>query len=217
MNSRDKILNQLRQSNMVKLKASIPAIKDSDVFSDYPKNEKLLENFAQKFKSLNGELKIVSDLQQASKFVYEIILKSKIKKCLTHSSNLTDKLLKKNQLLSLSFDKIESKELDSKDFSEYEIGMTVADYLIARTGSIVLKSLSAGGRRLSVLPPIHIVLAEKKQIISSLDQIYINKDFSSNTGSFVTIISGPSRTSDIEKQLVLGAHGPKRLIVVLIN
>jgi L-lactate dehydrogenase complex protein LldG len=89
--------------------------------------------------------------------------------------------------------------------------------LIARTGSILLHTVSAGGRRLSVLPPTHIVIAEEKQIVPSLDEAFNTLDHDQDIWSYATIITGPSRTSDIEKQLVLGAHGPKKLIVLIIK
>ncbi|MFC2088553.1 lactate utilization protein C [Calditrichota bacterium] len=217
MNSKEKTLNRLHKPEIVKSIASLPEINDSNVFADYPSAENLLDIFTQKFKSLSGELILVSDLKEAGKSINNLISQSNNKKCITHSSSLIDTLLEQNQSISSFFDKSDSKNLNSKTFSEYEIGLTATDYLVARTGSIVLRSLSAGGRRLSILPPTHIVLAERKQMVFSLDQILKSQELYLNTGSFATIITGPSRTSDIEKQLVLGAHGPKRLILIMVN
>ncbi len=216
MNSRKKILNRLRQSKFVESKSSLPEFNDSDIFADYPSAGSLLDIFAKNFESLSGELIIVADINEAGQLIYNIVSESDNKKCLTHSSPLIDQLFAENKNLSNYFERLNSKAINSKVFSGYEIGLTTADFLVARTGSIVLRSISAGGRRLSVLPPTHIVLAEKKQLVYSLDQVFKNKLINSNSGSFATIISGPSRTSDIEKQLVLGAHGPRRLITILI-
>ncbi|MCA9734169.1 lactate utilization protein, partial [candidate division KSB1 bacterium] len=103
------------------------------------------------------------------------------------------------------------------EFAEYSIGLTSADFLVARTGSIVLRSSIAAGRRLSVLPPLHIVVATVEQIVPSLDAALQNSEFRNGEWSYGTIITGPSRTSDIEKILVLGAHGPKRLALILLD
>jgi L-lactate dehydrogenase complex protein LldG len=97
-----------------------------------------------------------------------------------------------------------------------QCSFTVADALIARTGSIVLRATTAGGRRLSVLPPIHCVVAERAQLVPYLSA-WLNNVHSDRGWSYGTIITGPSRTADIERILVLGAHGPKRLIVIVVD
>jgi len=135
---------------------------------------------------------------------------------MSFSSNFIKKIISSKQDLQESFDVLDNEYLESEKLASYSIGLTTSDFLVARTGSIVLNSLNHGGRRLSVLPPIHIVVAGTNQIVFSIDDI-LNKNFTSINWSYATIISGPSRTSDIEKQLVLGAHGPKRLIVILIE
>ena len=217
MNSKTNILKRLNKEKSVNSKSHLPEFNDSEIFSDYPANNNLLNVFKEKFELLKGELFIVSNYEEVAKCISEIISQSENKKCLTYSCAIIDKIFDSNQNMSTYFDFQKNREINSKKFSEYEIGLTSADYLIARTGSIVLRSISAGGRRISVLPPTHIVVAEKQQLVNSLDDIYEEKLISENTGSFATVITGPSRTSDIEKQLVLGAHGPKRLVVILID
>lgn len=96
-----------------------------------------------------------------------------------------------------------------------EVGITGCDCLVGRTGSIILSTRSGGGRVPSVLPPIHLVLARRDQIVPDLDAAVrlLRSRYDGHWPSFLTVISGPSRTSDIEKVLVLGAHGPKRLLL----
>ena len=109
------------------------------------------------------------------------------------------------------------KEMPNTEFEKFEAGITTAEFLVARTGSIILQSRNSGGRRLSVLPPFHLVVASSAQLVDSLDEVFAALDHTKkNATSFMTIITGPSRTSDIEKTLVLGAHGPKRLAVVVV-
>ena len=99
-----------------------------------------------------------------------------------------------------------------------DVGITVCDALIAQTGSILLTSRSAGGRALSVLPPHHVVVARECQLLPDLPAAFelLEKTYSDNYPSFMTLITGPSRTGDIERILVLGAHGPRILTVVLL-
>jgi L-lactate dehydrogenase complex protein LldG len=106
---------------------------------------------------------------------------------------------------------------DCQEFAAFEVGITPAERLVARTGSIFLRSDRSGGRQLSVLPPVHVVVATASQLVSSLGDAL--DQFANDAGacSFATFVTGPSRTADIEKILVLGAHGPKRLVVVLVD
>ena len=216
MNSRHNILNKLNKAQS-KDALAIPAIiPDIQIFSDYPDQPNLLDIFTKRFESLHGELYIVQNLQEAINRLKNKILSTIYEKCVTFKSSIINELLENDSSLSNHFDTLDTENIDSSKFADYDASLTTADFLIARTGSIVLNSANHGGRRISVLPPVHIVIARKSQIIKSLDEIFTDEYISYNW-SFATIISGPSRTSDIEKQLVLGAHGPKRLIVILIE
>jgi L-lactate utilization protein LutC len=96
---------------------------------------------------------------------------------------------------------------------ECDLGVTGCDCLVAQTGSIIVSTFSAGGRALSVLPPTHLVIACRVQIVSDLasGMALLRKRYDKHWPSALSVITGPSRTADIEKILVMGAHGPKRL------
>jgi L-lactate dehydrogenase complex protein LldG len=96
---------------------------------------------------------------------------------------------------------------------ECDLGVTSCDCLVAQTGSIIVSTLSAGGRALSVLPPTHLVIARRDQIVPDLAtaMALLRKRYDKHWPSALSVITGPSRTADIEKILVMGAHGPKRL------
>ncbi len=96
---------------------------------------------------------------------------------------------------------------------ECDLGVTGCDCLVAQTGSIIVSTLSAGGRALSVLPPTHLVIARREQIVPNLaaGMALLRKRYDKHWPSALSVITGPSRTADIEKILVMGAHGPKRL------
>jgi len=88
--------------------------------------------------------------------------------------------------------------------------------LIAQTGS-VLVTAACGGRGASIVAPVHIVFATVEQLVPDLETALLaaTRDQTLGHGSFACVISGSSRTADIEKILVQGAHGPRRLIVLL--
>jgi len=100
---------------------------------------------------------------------------------------------------------------------EMEAGITSCEFLIAHTGSVMVSSALEGGRQMSVYPPVHIVVAQKKQLVSYLSDAYksIREKYEDKLPSQITFITGPSRTADIEKTLVMGAHGPRELHVFI--
>lgn len=90
------------------------------------------------------------------------------------------------------------------------------ELLVALTGSIVVSS-SCGGRGASIVAPCHIVVARLEQLVPDLETALarVRELGLGQKNSFVGLITGSSRTADIEKILVLGAHGPRRLVLVL--
>ena len=100
-----------------------------------------------------------------------------------------------------------------------DAGITSCEALIARNGSVLLSNGSAAGRRLSIYPPIHIVIAKASQLVMDIRHglLRLKEKYSNQLPSMITTVTGPSRTADIEKRLVLGAHGPKELYVFLIE
>jgi len=71
---------------------------------------------------------------------------------------------------------------------------------------------------MSVLPPVHVVVATMDQLLTDLDAAvkFVRKRYGDQLPSTLSVVTGPSRTADIEKILVLGAHGPKRLVVLML-
>ncbi|MBV9997839.1 MAG: lactate utilization protein [Verrucomicrobia bacterium] len=108
---------------------------------------------------------------------------------------------------------------EPKSLERCSVGITACDALVAQTGSILLTSRSAGGRALSVLPPHHVVIAQADQLVPDLPAAFdlLYSRYGNSYPSFATFITGPSRTGDIERILVLGAHGPRNLTVILIR
>ena len=97
-----------------------------------------------------------------------------------------------------------------------QAGVTLAEALVAATGS-VLVSTRNGGRGASIVAPVHIVVAGIEQLAPDLDAALARARAlgASPRNSFLCLVTGSSRTADIEKTLVLGAHGPRRLVVVV--
>jgi L-lactate dehydrogenase complex protein LldG len=105
------------------------------------------------------------------------------------------------------------------DLEKVSAGITGCDALVAQTGSVLLTARSGGGRALSVLPVHHVVMATSTQLVPDLPAAFelLEQRYSPDFPSFMTFITGPSRTGDIERVLVLGAHGPRKLTIILVG
>ena len=101
-----------------------------------------------------------------------------------------------------------------------DIGITGVDYAIAETGSCVLLPRKGVSRVISLLPPVHIAVVRSRQVLPSLDELFTlrRQEFlTGDIGSYLNIISGPSRSADIEYQLVTGVHGPGEVHMILLD
>ncbi|MES1180392.1 MAG: lactate utilization protein [Verrucomicrobiota bacterium] len=110
------------------------------------------------------------------------------------------------------------KGYDAQELEKCDVGITECDALIAQTGGVVVTSRSTGGRALSVLPPHHVVIARREQLVADLPAAFelLQRKYAPNYPSMISFITGPSRTGDIERILVLGAHGPKKLTILCV-
>jgi len=108
---------------------------------------------------------------------------------------------------------------DVQSFHDMKIGITGCEFLISRLGSVMVSSRSGSGRRMNVYPETHIVIAYTWQIVNDLKQalVSIKEKYPQKIPSLISVITGPSRTADIEKTLVMGAHGPGEIFVFLVE
>jgi L-lactate dehydrogenase complex protein LldG len=109
-------------------------------------------------------------------------------------------------------------DLHSTDIVTCNAAVTGCELLIARTGTIVLSAANSG-RITSVYAPVHICIAYTSQLVYDLSDAFqhLTQKYGSQLPSFITFATGPSRTADIEKTLVVGVHGPKEVYLFLID
>ena len=105
------------------------------------------------------------------------------------------------------------------DLKTCDASITGCEYLVARTGTIVLSSAQEKGRTTSVYAPIHICIATTDQLVYDVrDGLrLIREKYGASLPSLISFASGPSRTADIEKTLVVGVHGPKEVYLFLVD
>ena len=106
----------------------------------------------------------------------------------------------------------------TNNLSSCDAAITGCEYLIARTGSIVLSAAQQSGRTVSVYAPVHICIAYTNQLVYDVqDGLELIQKKYRQLPSLITFASGPSRTADIEKTLVTGVHGPKEVFCFLLE
>jgi len=100
-----------------------------------------------------------------------------------------------------------------------DASITGCEFLVARTGTIVMSSVQQSGRTVSVYAPVHICIAYTNQLVYDVkDALKLLKEkYAGNIPSLITFATGPSRTADIEKTLVTGVHGPKEVYCFLVD
>ncbi len=110
-------------------------------------------------------------------------------------------------------------ESDPEKILDARIGITRCESLIARQGSVMVSSTLNPGRKIIVFPEIHLVVGYTSQLVRELKDAFklIRRKYAEDYPSMISLITGPSRTADIEKTLVMGAHGPKEFYVFLIE
>ena len=206
--SREKVLKKVR--NALLNKQDKP-VKDLDFTSSvfYNLEDTLDVTFAQELTKASGNFLFCDSIE---KFTEK--LKSLIEQKRWNYIQCTDKKIH----LLLKQAKIPYKYSESA-LMDAEVGLTWCEYLVARFGSIVVSSKGQSGRRMNVFPETHLVLAFTSQIVPDIKDAMANlkKKYQNSLPSMIAFITGPSRTADIEKTLVMGAHGPKNLYVFLVD
>lgn len=105
------------------------------------------------------------------------------------------------------------------DLEGCDAAITGCEFLVARTGTIVMSAAQLGGRTASVFAPVHICVAYTHQVVPDIkDALQGARDrYGAKLPSLITFATGPSRTADIEKTLVVGVHGPREVYVFLLE
>ncbi len=173
-----------------------------------------LVRFRANASDLKATFQLANDTTELAKLILDLKNTEGWKKVASHAGQLTDPAL---QSLALPVCRTD-QPYDANELEACDAGITECDALIAQTGSVLVTNRSAGGRALSVLPPHHVVLARREQLLRDLPAAFelLKQRYAPNYPSMISFITGPSRTGDIERILVLGAHGPKKLTIFCV-
>nr|MBC7613446.1 lactate utilization protein [Pseudopedobacter sp.] len=204
---KEKFLKKIRKALLEKRDNPYPNLEDLYL---YPHTTELPEViFAEEFTKVSGQFIFCEDEIQFIENILLLAEEKKWRKIYCWEPELQE-LLNRYEYPYYATD---------KDFELAEVGLTLCEALIARNGSIMVTNANAAGRRLSIFPHCHVVIAYTSQLVMDLKDAFqiIKNKYGNQLPSMISTITGPSRTADIEKTLVLGAHGPKELFVFLLD
>lgn len=171
--------------------------------------------FARNASDLKATFKRVKDAGELTAELHALRDAEKWQRVATHQGPLAQ-----SQTATLGLPTLVTDDgYDKHELEQCDVGISECDALVAQTGSVVITSRSAGGRALSCLPPHHVVIARGEQLVADLPAALalIQQKYGADYPSMISFITGPSRTGDIERILVLGAHGPKRLTIFCLE
>ncbi len=196
--ARSNILAKLKNINHFDWESETIPSQSDFLFNN---NKNILEHFVNKIEILRGTAYLIESREELKNILNTII---KIE-------NVQSAFCQIDEISSLINDKINITSVPNE-----EISITSCDFLVSNSGSVVVSSLSGPSRLAYILPRVQVIIAKKEQLYSSLDEVFDKMlQKYKKMPSWYSVITGPSRTADIEKTLVLGAHGPKKLIVII--
>lgn len=225
MNSRDTILKRIRDAQVGITPTELPPVEPPWPVDD-ASSEQRVEAFCANLGEVHGEPHVVDSIVAAAEHFAALVGQES-----WGSLTALDDPMARDLLAKIPADQITWVEPDSDvesaaegltpdEIAPRDAGIIVARYLLADTGSVVLDCPTFAERLLCYLPPVSVVVAPvsalRQTLSAAWDEIKQAAHSTERKGETV-VITGPSRTADIEKRLVLGVHGPRRVIVYLVG
>lgn len=204
--TREKVLKRIRAALLSKSQHPFPKVSmDSPVFDQTDEDPLLL--FAERCTESGARFFLIESELEFAESIVNLGLQHKWKNIYCVEDGLSN-LLTECEL---------PHHVLVENLDQMEVGISTCECLIARTGSLILSSKEQS-RSIPAVAPVHIVLGKSSQLALDLkDAVSWLKHKYTRLPSSISIITGPSRTADIEGTLVTGAHGPEQLYVFVID
>ena len=199
------LIEKIRKANRHKLRQET-APQDSDVYNIPDMDLKLL--FKQELEKVGGRAFICQNRQDLIEKLKNFFNQKSYKTPVTFSREI-------KQILQQAEIKFYD---DDEHFKHLDAGLNTCEALVAWTGSVVVSSKQAGSRQINVYAPELIIIAHSSQLFLNIDQAldYVLKKYNFDL-SLLSLITGPSKTADIEKTLIYGMHGARQVYVFIYD
>ncbi|WP_051688183.1 LutC/YkgG family protein [Desulfofalx alkaliphila] len=175
--------------------------------------ESLYAEFKQKAEAVSAQVYRVKDLKEAAALLTTITEEGGYKKIVAAPSPMVDKCLSSAEIKAA----VHTEDL-RKNAEDACMGLSEMDMAIAEIGSLQQDSTDVNQRLVSTLPNVHVALVKTESLVANLSEalsiIGKNKD---KLPGYISFITGPSRTADIERVLTIGVHGPAELKVIFVD
>jgi L-lactate dehydrogenase complex protein LldG len=208
MNSRDEILNRLRQQTR---QAQLPKPWPSRRHFDDPAGR-----FVETLKANKGEARRAGSLEEALSLVGDLLHEAGAKKVVSDGHPLLVEAKLAQRWPEIDWFVVTESPGDLRQFAAAaDVGLSVATAALAETGTLIMAMDARASRLTGLLPPTHIVLVPTSHLTTDIFTWTAMRPEA--LPSSVTLISGPSKTADIEQTMAVGVHGPGRFVVVLYD
>ncbi len=210
--SKESILKKIRKALSESTPLPFPSSEGSNsVFQPAPDDLDLL--FAEQFGKLQGKFVFCLNQEELELQLTLLAKQKNFQKIYCREEDLRSGITEEAVRSALLEDQ------SPEALKNCDAAITGCECLVARTGTIVLSSAQASGRTSSVYAPVHICIATTSQLVYDIkDGLRLLKEkYGTSLPSFISFASGPSRTADIEKTLVVGVHGPKEVYLFLVD
>lgn len=177
----------------------------------------LYEKFKAKLEAVSGECYRVNTAKEAGELVSKVLKQKGVQKVALLNASISQQGNFANQLGEVGI--VVKTDHFREVTQDAQAGISQVNYAIAELGTLVQADADANvdQRLCSTLVPIHIALVATSKLIPTLMETMTTLNRLPQIPGFVGFITGPSRTSDIERVLTIGVHGPKQLVVVFVD
>lgn len=206
--SKEKILKRIREALVEPSPEVLPDI-DFETNLYVQSDEPLEIQFAQEFSKIDGKFVFCESAQEMVEAFAQIAAENKWSNIYCYNETIREWFA--NSPVQVK-DKI-------WDVTEAKVAITKCEFLVARLGGVLMSSKLSSARKLPAIVDTHVVVAYTSQLVPDIKDAFegIKQKYGERPPSLIYLATGPSRTADIEKTLVLGAHGPKEIFVFLID
>jgi L-lactate dehydrogenase complex protein LldG len=200
--AKNNILKKIRLALIHSTPIPFPEAENKKSFFQ-PLQQDIVVEFAEQFTQIQGKFSFCSDHNELLQQLQELFKQQEWTKVFA---------------VDEQWMKMIPENISSNDIVTCDAAITGCEALIARTGSLLLSS-KTGGRTTSVYTPVHICIAYTSQLFYDIEDglSFLKKKYQNQLPSMITLATGPSRTADIEKTLVVGVHGPKEVYCFLVD
>jgi L-lactate dehydrogenase complex protein LldG len=202
MSARDEILSRVRSALGRQTGDPVPAPPPSALAFVTSSPAERVETFRQALEALAGKVAVARTPAEAGDYVRAAV---------------AGRTFTASKAPILAQCGVHGSDFSRETCAQVDVGITSADYALAETGSLVVLTESHESRLLSLLPPCHIAVVARSRIVENLEELLTLLPEPTVASSAMVIITGPSRTADIEMLLVRGVHGPGEIHVVILE